>query len=206
MRDSWRELPLALARLPLIAKLLLAFVSAGLVVFLTQTQPSGGRGSSPPDKSFHSTDVPPPAEPMPLNLEAKTEDTLRQPPIPEVVRLERPEVQFNGTIKNGNSYFVLSDITSFGRKDVCSRSSGQKWACGLQAYATLHNMVAGHAIDCVPRQTEGNNTVASCRLGPQNIAAELLKKGLVKLRPEASDLELQKAQNYAQSRRVGVWE
>ena len=201
MRHSRSKLTVAMARLPFVAKVLLALSGATLIVFLMRIPASHGfTRSSAADQAAPAPKAPPVAEAA--QAEAKNENTLSQSPI----RLERPEVRSNGTIKNGDASFVLSDITRFTRKDVCARSSGQKWACGLQAYATLHNIVAGQAIDCIPRQVEGKNTVASCRLGSLNLAAELLKKGLVRLQSDVSDLELQQAQDYAKSRHLGVWQ
>ena len=190
-----------MARLRFVAKVLLALTGAILILTgiplsheLTRSFAANQAAAAPK--------APPVVEGVPAQVEAKNENSPSQSPI----RLERPEVRSNGTIKNGDAYFVLSDITRFTRKDVCADSSGQKWACGLQAYATLHNMIAGQAIDCIPRQLEGRNTVASCRLGSLNLAGELLKKGLVKLQPDVSDLELQDAQNYAKSHHLGIWQ
>jgi hypothetical protein len=192
-----------MARLPFVAKVLLALTGATLIVFLTPIPLSHElMRSLAADQAAPAPKAPAVVEAVQAQVEAKNENTLSQSPI----RLERPEVLSNGAIKNGNSYFVLSDVTRFTRKDVCAHSSGQKWACGLQAYATLHNMIAGQPIDCIPRQVEGRNTVASCRLGSLNLAAQLLKNGLVKLQPNVSDLELQDAQNYAKSRHLGVWQ
>jgi hypothetical protein len=192
-----------MARLPFFAKMLLAFVGATLIVFLTGIPLSHELTRSfAADQPAPAPKIPSVAEAVSAKIEAKNENILSQ----SSIRLERPEVRSNGAIKNGDSYFMLSDVTRFTRKDVCADSSGQKWACGLQAYATLHNMIAGQTIDCIPRQVEGKNTVASCHLGSLNLAVELLKKGLVKLQPDVSDLELQQAQDYAKSRHLGVWQ
>ena len=205
MKHSWSEVPRAIARLPFFAKVLLAPMGATLIVFLTPPAHNFTRPLAA-DEAAQEPKVSPVVEAVPVQVEPKTEDTLSQSPAPEPIRLGRPEVRSDGTIKNGDTYFVLADVARFTSKDVCESSSGQKWACGLQAYATLHNMIAGHAIDCIPRQVEVTITEASCRLGSLNLAAELLKRGLVKLRPDVSDLELQQAQNDAKSRRLGVWQ
>jgi len=201
MKHSWSKLLVAMPKLPFIAKVLLALTGATLIVFPTRiplshelTRSLAADQAAPAPKVLSVVEA--------VSAQVEKKNTLSQSPI----RLEHPEVRSNGAIKNGDSYFVLSDVTRFTRKDVCADSSGQKWACGLQAYATLHNMIAGQAIDCIPRQVDGKNTVVSCRLGSLNLAAELLKKGLVKLQPDVSDLELQQAQNYAKSRHLGVWQ
>ena len=202
MKHGWSKIPVAMPKLPFVAKVLLALTGATLTVFPTRIPLSHELTRSlAADQVAPAPKVSSVVEAVSAQVE-KNENTLSQSPI----RLERPEVQSSGVIKNGDSYFVLSDVTRFTRKDVCAQSSGQKWACGLQAYATLHNMIAGQAIDCIPRQVEGKNTVVSCRLGSLNLAAELLKKGLVKLQPDVSDLELQQAQNYAKSHHLGVWQ
>ena len=205
MKHNWSQLPGAIAWRPFFAKVLLALVGAVLIALLS-SRSHGFTRSLVADDAAQELKVPPVAEVVPIQVEPKTEDTLSQSPAPEPIRLGRPEVRADGTIKNGDTYFVLADVARFTSKDVCEDNSGQKWACGLQAYATLHNMIAGHAIDCIPRKVEGRNTAASCRLGSLNLAAELLKRGLVKLQPSASDLELQQAQNYAKSRHLGVWQ
>jgi endonuclease YncB( thermonuclease family) len=190
-------------------KVLLAFIGATLVVFLALSPRPDNLAQSqslPPHKAAESPQAPAVAETVQTKLELKPEDPQVQPSAPEAIKLERPEVRANGIIRNGETYILLSDVTPFTSKDVCKKSSGQRWACGLQAYATLHNMIAGHAIECIPRQVDGTNTVASCRLGSTNLAAELLKKGLVKLQPDSSDPELQQAQSYAKSGHIGIWQ
>ena len=203
MKHGWLKLLVRVASAPFFAKVSLAFVGASLFLFLTCIPPSHELTQSlAAEQAGPAPKAPPAVEALPVRAEANTEILLSHSPI----RLERPEVRANGTIKDGNRYFVLSDVTRFSSKDVCAASSGQKWACGLRAYATFHNMIAGQTIDCIPRQVEGRNTVASCRLGSVNLAAELLKKGLVKLKADVLDPELQDAQNYAKSRHLGVWQ
>ena len=134
MKHSWSELPVAMARLPFVAKVLLALTGANLIVFPTRIPLSHELTRSlAADQVAPAPKVSSVVEAVSAQVE-KNENTLSQSPI----RLERPEVRSNGAIKNGDSYFVLSDVTRFTRKDVCAQSSGQKWACGLQAYATLH--------------------------------------------------------------------
>ena len=205
MKHSWSEVPRAIARLPFFAKVLLAPMGATLIVFLAPPAHDFTR-SLAADEAAQEPKVSPVVEAVPIQVEPKTGDTVSQSPAPDPIRLGRPEVRSDGTIKNGDTYFVLADVARFTSKDVCESSSGQKWACGLQAYATLHNMIVGQAIDCVPRQVQGRNTMASCHLGSLNLAAELLKRGLVKLQPDVSDVELQQAQNDAKSRHLGVWQ
>ncbi len=206
MKYYWSDLPAAIARLPLVAKVLLAFVGAALVLFIATPPSHHFIRSSAADEAAPTTKLALVVQAVPVQDKAEAENTLTQSRMPEPIRLQHPEVQSNGTIKNGDAYFVLADVTRFTRKDVCTHSSGEKWACGLEAYATFHNMIAGQAIECIPRKAEGKNTIASCYLGSSNLAAELLKRGLVKMQPDVSNRELQEAQEYAKSRRLGVWQ
>jgi len=114
MKHSRSRLTVAMARLPFVSKVLLALSGATLIVFLMRIPASHGfTRSSAADQAAPAPKAPPVAEAA--QAEAKNENTLSQSPI----RLERPEVRSNGTIKNGDASFVLSDITRFTRKDVC---------------------------------------------------------------------------------------
>ena len=117
-----------------------------------------------------------------------------------------PKVTPNGSIKGeGRPAFFLSELKPFSAQDVCTRLSGVRWACGLQAYATLHNDIAKKKIDCANSGTVEQPEV-SCELGSQNLALVLVKPGLAELKDAVRDPALQKAQMNAKAVRLGIWD
>jgi hypothetical protein len=46
-----------------------------------------------------------------------------------------PQVQRNGSLSGNGEVLYLYGIKHFSSKTVCTRASGERWACGLQAYA-----------------------------------------------------------------------
>ena len=116
-----------------------------------------------------------------------------------------PQVQADGSIHNKGQRLYLYGIKPFNSKQVCTRATGERWACGLEAFATLHNEVAKKTILCKPKEIRPDGIGASCRMGDTNIALVLVRKGLAALDGKATDIELLNAQDSAKRQKLGIW-
>ena len=128
-----------------------------------------------------------------------------------IKRMERlviaePKVQTNGSIIGNGQTLYLYGIKPFDSKKVCTRASGERWACGLHAYATLRNAIAGNTIICDPKRILQNGISATCRLAASDVALILLRDGLVELDDNIEDAELVNAQAFAKSWKLGIWD
>lgn len=121
--------------------------------------------------------------------------------------IEQPIVNSDGSISGDDRTLFLYGIKPFNLKDVCTRASGERWACGLHAYATLRNNVARRTIICEPKAILPKGISALCHVGTIDIAAFLARQGLVEVDTEITgDPDLPKAQAYAKDLRLGVWD
>ncbi len=116
-----------------------------------------------------------------------------------------PSVQPDGSISGNGRVFHLYGIKQFDSKKLCTRASGERWACGLHAYATLRNTVAKKTIVCDPRTIVGNAVSATCRVGTLDLALMLIREGLVEA-DDIGDVELSRAQALAKISKVGIWD
>jgi endonuclease YncB( thermonuclease family) len=120
--------------------------------------------------------------------------------------IEEPIAQPNGSIIGNHKTLYLHGVKPFDSKKVCARASGERWACGLQAYATLRNTVAKKTIACDPKTLLPNAVTATCHIGATNVALVLVRDGLVELDDNADDADLANAQAFAKNRKLGIWD
>lgn len=123
-----------------------------------------------------------------------------------LITIENPEVGPDGSIKGEGAPFFLAEISRFTSKDVCTRASGERWACGLHAYATLRNAIAHKTIQCTPPAGPEAEPLSSCQLNGLNLSVMLLRDGLADIRPGIDDKQLLRAQAEARLKRVGIWD
>ena len=208
-----REMVRAVAMLPLTVKFLIGLAILVEIVVITQwehltnTQPPAPTvpyvtvvPQNPEQRSSNFPDSPS-ADKAPATA---TEATLAK----RMARLviEEPMVQPNGSIVGNRQTLYLYGIKQFDSKTVCTRASGERWACGLHAYATLRNAIAKKTIVCDPKTILPNAVTATCRMGATDIALMLVGDGLVELDGNVDDVELVKAQASAKSRKLGIWD
>lgn len=135
--------------------------------------------------------------------EADAQDFLLRRIAP--ISITDPKVGRDGTIGSDHQPIALHGIKPFDARNVCTRASGERWACGLQAYATLRNELAYKTIVCEPKQILADSLSATCRMGDQNVAAILVRRGLAETAAGA-DADLIAAQAEARQRKVGIWD
>ncbi len=120
--------------------------------------------------------------------------------------IEEPMAQANGSIIGNGQTLYLYGIKQFDSKKVCTKTSGERWACGLHAYATLRNAIARKTIVCDPKKILPNGVSAICRIGTTDVALTLVRDGLAELDENIKDTEMVNAQAFAKSRKLGIWD
>jgi endonuclease YncB( thermonuclease family) len=123
------------------------------------------------------------------------------------IEIENPLAQPDGAIVGNGHTLYLYGIKPFNSKLLCTKaSSGERWACGLHAYATLRNEIAHKRLTCDPKTTSPKGVSAICRIGTTNVALALLRDGVVELEGNIDDTEMERAQTLAKSGRLGIWD
>ena len=74
----------------------------------------------------------------------------------------------------------LSGIEAPELLQTCSLSSGQTWDCGYAALSALRRITGRHTVSCeLGRALNSGLKTATCRIGREDIAAELVRQGHV---------------------------
>jgi endonuclease YncB( thermonuclease family) len=207
-----REMVQALVKLPSTVKLLIAVFLVAEFVVITQWEKLPFVRTARPVAAKQVIPVPQPRQPSPASLKSAATDKLlaaaaQQHIIKrmEPIVLADPQVQADGSIHNKGQRLYLYGIKPFNSKQVCTRTTGERWACGLEAFATLHNEVAKKTIVCEPKEMRPDGIAATCRMGGTNIALVLVQKGLAALDGNATAIELLNAQDAAKREKLGIW-
>jgi endonuclease YncB( thermonuclease family) len=203
----------AVAMLPLAAKVLIGL--AILIEFVVITQWEHLTVGSPPaattpkatlspqkpeQRSFDFPDARPDEKIQAAAIEADLAKRMAR------VVIDEPNVEANGSIIANGQAIYLYGIKQFDSKKVCTKASGDRWACGLHAYATLRNSIAHKKIICDPKTILPNGVSAICRLAATDIALTLVRDGLAELDGNIVDAEMVKAQAFARSQKLGIWD
>jgi endonuclease YncB( thermonuclease family) len=117
-----------------------------------------------------------------------------------------PRVGPDGSIAEGENGrpFMLTEIMPFSSKDVCIRADGERWACGLHAYATLRNSVVHKSLQCTNEGSPDDPRI-SCQIDGRNLALILISNGLAELKEGIQEADLLRAQGKAKAAKIGVW-
>lgn len=204
LRSSLRlcaEMADAVSQLSAPVKIAIAVAMAAEVALIIGWHP--GKTGAPAPSPILAT----PAHEAP-KVDQKVPDRV-QAPVPDpnrLITLENPEVSPDGSIRGAGPPFFLAEIGPFTSKDVCTRSSGERWACGLHAYATLRNSIAHKTIQCTPPVGSDADLMASCRLDGLNLSMLLVRDGLARVREGIEDRQLLRAQAEAKLKHVGIWD
>jgi endonuclease YncB( thermonuclease family) len=208
-----REMVREMARLPLPAKFFISLFIAGIFVVVTQWErltvkappapPAPEVTIVPPkpeQRSFDFPDVPLADQTQAAAIESALAKRMAR------VVIAQPKVEANGSIISDGQALYLYGIKPFDSKKLCTRASGERWACGLHAYATFRNTIAKKELVCDPKKILLNAVSATCRIGTTDVALTLVRDGLVELEDNIGDAELVKAQAFAKSRKLGIWD
>ena len=164
-----REMVQAVAMLPLAAKVLIGLAILAEFVVITQWEHPTFR-SPPAPVTLKATISPQKPEQRSFSFpEAAAEKTRAAEVEASLAKrmarvfIDEPNVEANGSIIANGQAFYLYGIKQLDSKKVCTKASGDRWACGLHAYATLRNSIAHKKIICDPRR--------SCRTGSAQFVA-----------------------------------
>lgn len=204
-----REIFRALVKLSRPIKFLIGITILVEFLVITQWERLPFNQPAPPAPAKTSIASQLPAETLATPPSDKTQDAATDEALAK--RLARfevidPQVQVNGSILGNGQTVYLHGIKRFDSKNLCTKASGERWACGLHAYATLRNTIAKKTIVCEPQARLPNAVAATCRIGPTNIALVLVSAGLVELDDNAADTELVSAQALAKGGKLGIWD
>jgi endonuclease YncB( thermonuclease family) len=200
-----REMVREVARLSIPAKIAVGLIIPVIFVVVTQWERLTFKQPPVPEPPKVSIAPQQPAPPPADKAQAMAAEAALAKRLTRFVIVD-PNVQGNGSIIGTGQKFYLYGIKQFDSKKVCTRASGERWACGLHAYATLRNSVAKKTIVCDPRTLLPNAINATCRIGTTDIALALVRDGLVELDDNVDDAELVDAQNFAKGGKLGIWD
>lgn len=209
-----REMIQELISLPLVIKIFVAIGLVTIFVVITQWERLGfGTQRAALIQSATPT-LPPQVEQRPADISKASTPENTDAEAAEALRLKRigpidigdPLVQPDGSIKGNGQTLYLYGIKRFTSKDVCTKTTGLKMACGLRAYAGLRNSIEHKEIICDPRKILPNGTAATCRIGKTDIALALVRDGLVELDDNIDDVAMVNAQAFAKGRKLGIWD
>ena len=86
--------------------------------------------------------------------------------------------------------------------DEQCRTGGRTWPCGVNARTAFRLFLRGRALACDIPPKAGDDIVASCRLGKQDVGAWLVINGWARAAPGGPYAE---AQQSAESRKKGIF-
>jgi endonuclease YncB( thermonuclease family) len=216
-RKRWRQRRWRLLLALRIVMMCLATTAA--VLLLEMIDETVGSQTDTLQKSEAALSSPPPLE---AKIEGRTDaaiitEALSQPGqdlshLP-LVELQPPYLSVDGsTLMWGDRQLRFHGIDGPSAIQVCMDEVGQRWACGLQARAALHNLLAGRSLICAPRMSgQGQDLTAVCRLTSPgmteegiSIARELVRRGWA--RPsDPADGYFTEAEAAARKDRAGLW-
>lgn len=149
-------------------------------------------------------------------MDAAVVEEIRQKPDADLsslplVELRPPLLSIDGTgFRRGEETIRLDRISGPRAGEVCF-DGAQRWSCGLQARAALHNLVSGRSLFCQPRRALADGGMgADCHLEAKealpagDLAGLLIRLGWARPAPDrepefAADLQVAKAAG------AGLW-
>jgi endonuclease YncB( thermonuclease family) len=120
--------------------------------------------------------------------------------------IDNPTVQPDGSIPGNGCTLYLYGVGPIDTKKFCIRASGERWACGLRAYATFRNTVEHKKMTCDPKDILPNGLAVSCRVGVMDVGLMLVREGLVELQADINDSQMTDAVNLSKGQRLGIWD
>lgn len=140
---------------------------------------------------------------------------LLTPPVEAEGRFEthlRPAPPYDAIdstlIDSGDGRIRLIEALAVGRHDVCRRSDGSRFACGLEARARLQNGLIGKQLVCdrlfVAVDRRNDFVPARCRVDGRDLALTMIEAGYAFAPPLAGGLHT-RAEAAAKAAGRGVW-
>ncbi len=124
---------------------------------------------------------------------------------PTTLNYFKVRVALDGTLRTGRHTFHLYAVDVPGREYTCRYRDGRRWACGLQAYVALLNLVGSEPIECHPRNNLEPNIVICHKEDGVDLSEWMLKQGWARLVPGVKDKRYVNAAEAATAAQAGMW-
>ena len=90
----------------------------------------------------------------------------------------RARVVDGDSLEIGSTSIRIFGIDAFEGRQTCTRN-GTTWSCGDAAAAKMRDLIGNATIDCIEKDIDSyGRTVAQCRNGSVDLAAEMARAGL----------------------------
>lgn len=149
----------------------IVLIAAGGFALLDERghDPSDDVGAPAAAETTNAAPVPPSVK-QTGRMGATEAEVMRQKPDADlsslsIMELPPPLLSIDGSgFRRGEETIRLDRVIGPRAGDVCLDGT-QRWSCGLQARAALHNLVAGRSLFCQPRRALADGGIgADCRL------------------------------------------
>lgn len=129
---------------------------------------------------------------------------------PNWTRLEPAYKSFKIQVGNDNTLqtdqhaIELYGVNILPRNQICTYSSGERWACGQRTYIALLNILGAATVDCRPQQ-ENQPRIVVCHLGGRDIAELMLREGWATVANGVTEKHYMDAATAALTNKNGMW-
>ncbi|MDO8879112.1 MAG: hypothetical protein Q7V40_23800, partial [Pseudolabrys sp.] len=129
---------------------------------------------------------------------------------PNWTKLEPAYKSFKIQVGNDNTLLTdqhaieLYGVNILPRNQICTYSSGERWACGQRTYIALLNILGAATVDCRPQQ-ENQPRIVVCHLGGRDIAELMLREGWATLANGVTEQHYMDAATAASTNKNGMW-
>jgi len=152
-------------------------------------------------------DAPPLQADQPTDSPAASDATPEPQFAPEHIALMPPHdvVEASRLRFPGNGELVFSDLSGPTRNQVCTDSTGYRWACGLYARVQLHTLIKDVALDCIVDERPDPKLMRGrCSTPSGGIAEKLVAEGWG-IPAEPTSPEMTQKFLAAQQAHLGMW-
>ena len=108
------------------------------------------------------------------------------------------------TLEVGGRLVRLFGVTAPSTDGTCVTATGQSWTCGEEAAFALAFETADRWLTCRERFQDAGLVIATCRAGPYDLAAKMVRQGWAVARPDESRDYVADEEN-ARSGERGIW-
>lgn len=89
---------------------------------------------------------------------------------------------------------------------VCESTDDNRWRCGPRAATALEELLEEAVVTCAVRERDVlGRPIAACSVGAVDLSLWLIRNGLARATPQASNGRYRQAQDEARAARRGLW-
>jgi endonuclease YncB( thermonuclease family) len=104
------------------------------------------------------------------------------PTHPRIITLSRIDDVNGVTLISERFKITLGGIEELQDNESCMRLDGVREPCTLRVKARIHALTAGALVTCDLHDSSSQNPTGSCRVGRRDLAKDLVRSGLARLR------------------------